>query len=111
MKDFQQIVKHHFAAERRRQESVVFAPSMTWRHGQTAWRRTVLFVMFNDEFLGNMEMRGTWQSFNESHCWHARIVESHAICICHELFRHHRNVLFLPGDLDPVWNKKECDMI
>jgi hypothetical protein len=87
MKDFQQVVKRHFAVEHRRQESVVFAPSMIWRHGQTAWRRTVLFAMFYDEFLRNMEMRGTWQSFNESHCWHVCIVESHAICICHKLLK------------------------
>jgi hypothetical protein len=58
--------------------SIVFAQSMTRRHGQTAWRMTVLFAMFFYDFFGNMEMRGTWQSFNESHFWHTCIVESHA---------------------------------
>jgi hypothetical protein len=55
--------------------NAVFAPSMTRRHGQIAWRMTVLFAMFYDDFLGNMEIRRTWQSFNESHCWcmHRRI--------------------------------------
>jgi hypothetical protein len=60
MKGFQQIVKHHFAVERRREESVFFALSMIRRHGQIAWRTTVLFAMFYDEFFGNMEMRRTW---------------------------------------------------
>jgi hypothetical protein len=85
MEDFQQIVKHHFALERRREEIVVFAPSMTRRHGQTAWRMTVLFAIFYDDFLRNMETRGTWQSFNESHCWCTRIVESYTICIHNKL--------------------------
>jgi hypothetical protein len=85
MKGFQQIVKRHFAVERRREESIVFALSMIQRHGQTAWRTTMLFATFHDEFLGDMETRRTWQSFNESHHWHACIVESYAICMCKEL--------------------------
>jgi hypothetical protein len=60
VKGFQQIVKCHFAVERRREESIVFALSMIRRHGQIAWRMTVLFAMFYDEFLGNMEIRRTW---------------------------------------------------
>jgi uncharacterized membrane protein len=38
-----------------------------------------------NEFLGNMETRGTWQSFNESHCWHTCIVESCTIYMHHKL--------------------------
>jgi hypothetical protein len=83
----QWIAKWHFVLGGRRSESIVFALSMIRRHGQTAWRMTVLFATFYDEFLGNMETRRTWQSFNESHCWHMRIVESHAICMCHKLLR------------------------
>jgi hypothetical protein len=64
----QWIAKQHFVLGGRREESIVFAPSMTRRHGQTAWRMTALFATFYDEFLGNMETGGTWQSFNESHC-------------------------------------------
>jgi hypothetical protein len=50
MEGFQQIVKCHFALEHRREESIVFAQSMIQGHCQTAWRMTVLFAMFHDDF-------------------------------------------------------------
>jgi hypothetical protein len=56
----QWIVKQHFVIGGRQQESIVFALSMIRRHGQTARRMTMLFAMFYDEFLGNMETRRTW---------------------------------------------------
>jgi hypothetical protein len=40
--------------------SIIFAQSMIRRHGQIAWRMTVLFAMFYDDFFGNMEIRRTW---------------------------------------------------
>jgi hypothetical protein len=46
---------------------------------------TVMFAMFFNDFLENMETRGTWQSFNESHFWCTCIVESCTICIHNKL--------------------------
>jgi hypothetical protein len=40
--------------------SSIFEQSMIRRHGQIAWRMTVLFAIFYDYFLGNMEIRRTW---------------------------------------------------
>jgi hypothetical protein len=48
---FQQIVKCHFALERRQEKSTVFAQSMIQGHCQTAWRMTLLFATFHDDFL------------------------------------------------------------
>jgi hypothetical protein len=47
----QWIVKWHFVVGGRREESVLFAQSLIQGHCQTAWRMTVLFAIFYDDFL------------------------------------------------------------
>jgi hypothetical protein len=56
----QWIAKQRFVLGGRREESVIFALTMIRPHGQIAWRMTVLFAIFYDDFFGNMETRRTW---------------------------------------------------
>ena len=47
----QWIAKQHFVLGGRQEESVVFAQSLIQGHCQIAWRMTVLFAIFYDDFL------------------------------------------------------------